>query len=231
MDPTSKIRTSSEPALDSSPTLPEEESSQTQNPLKDYRSSADVHVQDQNEGSSTKNIKDKNISNHIFTSSDIPTDFHEVRQIDSTQPATEDRLAQASSQTPAIGVTKGKASIGPPQISNSGNQPPSASANLTKVKVQASVGAYPAPTDIKNLSSFEFNIENYKDNYFNVSNAGKNLGKKFNLTPFEVGAIRAYTGDSYLYINWQMRNLPDPSVDLMMPKHWNIPESEKIWLS
>jgi hypothetical protein len=214
MDPTSKIRTSFETDLDSSPTSLEDESSQTESPLKDYRSGAEIHVQNQNEGDSTKNIKDQNISNHLFTSSDIPTAFHEVRQIDSTQPEPEDQLAQASSQTPVIGVTKGKASIGPPQILNSGNQPPSSSANLTKVNAQASVGTYPEPIDIKDLSNFEFKLENYQDNYSNVSNAGKNLGKKFNLTPFEVGAIRAYTGNSYLHINWQMRNLPDPSVDL-----------------
>lgn len=226
MDPTSKIRTSFETTLDSSPTPLEEESSQTDSPLNYYRSSADAHVQGQNETGSINNIKDQNINSHIFTSSGIPTVFHEVRRIDSAQPATEDQLAQASSQAPAISVTKGKASIGPPKILNSGIQPPSPSVNLTHINVQvpvsapvnATVKAYPAPTDLIDLSGFEFKIDDYQDNYSNVSNIGKNLGKKFNLTPFEVGAIRAYTGDSYLHINWQMRNLPDPSVDLYSAK-------------
>ena len=62
MDPTSKIRTSFETDLDSSPTSLEDESSQTESPLKDYRSGAEIHVQNQNEGDSTKNIKDQNIS-------------------------------------------------------------------------------------------------------------------------------------------------------------------------
>ena len=231
MDPTSKNRTSFETALDSSPTSLEEESSQMDSPLKDYRSGADAHVQGQNNSDSIKNIKDQNINSHIFTSSGIPTVFHEVRQIDSAQPATEDQLSQASSPTPAISVTKGKASIGPPKMLNSGNQPPSPSVNSSQVNVQvpvnAPVKAYPAPTDLKDLSGFEFKLDHYQENYSNVSNAGKNLGKEFNLTPFEVGAIRAYTGDTYLYINWQMRNLPNPSVDLYDAKaleHSGVPK-------
>jgi len=214
MDSTSKLRTSVELYLENNSIHPENESNPAENLLTECRSGADVHVQNQNGSESTKNIKDQNTSSHIFSYSGIPTAFHEVRQIDSAQPATDDQLAQASSPTPAISVTKGKASIGPPKILNSGNQPSSSSVNLTQVNVQVPVNAYPPPTDLKDLSGFEFKIDHYQDNYSNVSNAGKNLGKKFNLTPFEVGAIRAYTGDTYRHINWQMRNLPIPSVDL-----------------
>lgn len=214
MDPTSKTRISFEISLESSPTPPETKSSQTENPLKEYRSGADVHVQNQNEGESKKNIKDQNVSSNVFAYSGIPTIIHEVRQSDSTQSASEDQVSQVNSQTPSIGVTKGKASIGPPKMLNSGNQVSSSSANLTKVDVKTSANTYPKPTAIKDLSGFQFESDHYKNYYLSVSDAGRDLGEKFNLTPYEVGAIRAYTGDSYLFINWQMRNLPDPLVNL-----------------
>jgi hypothetical protein len=214
MDPTSKIRTSFESPIESNSTPPEKESSQTESPIKKLHSSAATHVQNQNESEATKNIKDQNISSNIFSYSGISTVFHEVRQSDSTPPATEDQLAQANSQIPATGVTQAKASIGPPKMLNSGNQAPSPSANLIKVDVKAPAHIYPKPSELKDLSKFKFEFDDYKDSYFDVSVAGKKLGEKFNLTKFEIGAIRAYTGDSYLFINWQMRNLPDPLVDL-----------------
>ncbi len=155
----------------------------------------------------------KALNSGIFDSSGIPTILSEVRQSDFEQPESKDQLGQAPGQTAATGVTK-KASIGPAKTLNSGNQVSSPATSIPKTVIQAPGHTYPKPKEIKDLSKFKFDNQNYKDNYLAVSQEGKDLGKQFQLTMEEVGAIRAYTGDSYKYINWQMRNLPDPLVDL-----------------
>ncbi len=228
MDPASKIRKFFGRPVESDKETSGKESGQTKSLEKKHRSDSVDHIQTAVKSESIKNIKDQDIGINVFGYSRIPTIFHEVRQIgsenDLTQTDYREQVAEANSQTASIEPAKSMIPTpSPPKKPGSGNQIPSSLRDIPKTAAQASVhksvpsdgNTYVEPdTSIKDLSGFRCDYSDYVDNYCAVSQAGKDLAEKFNLTPEEVGAIRIYSGPTYKHINWQMRNLPDPSVNL-----------------
>ena len=77
------------------------------------------------------------------------------------------------------------------------------------------INVYTAPKIIDyDLSSFEFQDKEANACLSGISDEAKALASTHQLTQKEVAAIRAYTQNYYLVINYQLRNLPDPNVNI-----------------
>ena len=149
--------------------------------------------------------------NNIFESSLMTTVTYSTPKSSPTPAASSAQAFQAQGQPPASSAIKANSPMGPTKNSNasvssvlSGNAAPASN-------VQKPISNYVAPGTTFDIKNFYFDYGKYEKT---VPIPGQILGSEFNLSEAEMVAITAYTHDCYKAINYQLRNLPDPTVNI-----------------
>jgi hypothetical protein len=178
----------------------EKKESQVENPVAKRSEAAEAHITGQFRNNPVKDIK-----------SEI---FRTESPDDATYPAlsekatsTEGYRDRAEVQTLGMGDTK---KIPIRDVATSTSDRKTAAPDDKKIHE-----IYPEPESVDlDLTNFIFNSKEYDEYHGEISAKGLALASAFNLTENEAAAIRAYTCDYYADINYQLRNLPDPDVDV-----------------
>ena len=225
MDPTKTSRIPLSSSLESSKNNPEKKSDSVTRPSKiNYSPPAD-HVNNEVGSRSEKNIKSAAPQDMFFAFSGIQSTPFKIQKSSSTNPPVDTKAAQhvgghqldAKKSADNIPISSQKS---PNSADNNGIT----TSKLTQNKISApgftmddadAINQYNAPQIVDyDLSLFEFKEKESSACLIGISDEAKELASTHKLTEPEVAAIRAYTKNYYLMINYQLRNLPDPNVNI-----------------
>lgn len=226
MDPTKAQRIPLSSSLEASENIPEKKSgSEADSPKINYSPSAD-HVNNSIGAQAEKNIKSTNPQDIFFEFSGIQSTPFKIQKPSSDSPPLDTKAtphggghpldAKKSSDNPPISVQKPSRWV----TNGNGITPPKLAKDNTLASTftmddEDAITEYNEPNISEHdLSLFEFKEDESKAYLRGLSDNAKALAHTHKLNEHEVAAIRAYTKDYYLMINYQLRNLPDPNVNV-----------------
>ncbi|MFZ9367558.1 MAG: ADP-ribosyltransferase [Burkholderiaceae bacterium] len=225
MDPTQTARVPLSSSLEASKSTPEKKSDSVTRPPKiNYSRPAD-HVNDEVGSQSEQNIKSATPQDIFFACSGIQSTPFKIQKPSSTNPPLDTKASQHVGSHPLDAKKSTEnTTISPKKSPHSADDIGITTPKLAQNKMSVSgftmddtdaIDQYSAPQIIDcDLSSFEFKEKQSRDCLIGISDEAKALASTHKLTEPEVTAIRAYTKNYYLLINYQLRNLPDPNVNI-----------------
>ena len=225
MDPTKTSRIPTSSPSEVTENISEKKTDGASGPSKINYSHPANHVMHEIGEQSVKDINSPAPKDMFFEFSGIQSTPFKIQKPSSKSPPLADMASQqAGGHRIAINKTPGEAQ------NSDQNSPITASGNGSKTSKPIPSGAvasgfrmddadviseYDAPTIHEHdMSLFEFGEKESRECLKGLSDKGKALAKAHKLTEQEVTAIRAYTKTYYAIINYQMRNLPDPKVNV-----------------
>jgi hypothetical protein len=124
------------------------------------------------------------------------------------------QVFQSQSPSPAPSTTTANAAMTPSKTANPSVFSAVSGSAIPVNSQQKPINNYSAPVTTFDIKNFQFHYDKYAKT---VTPQGRLLGSEFNLNEDEMVAISAYTQDCYKAINYQLRNLPDPTVNIYDP--------------
>ena len=225
MDPTKISRIPGFSPSEATENIPEKKSDSASSSSKiNYSGPAD-HIKNELGEQSIKDINSPAPKDMFFEFSGIHSTPFKIQKSSSKNPPLADMTSQqAGDHQINANKTSGKAKIPirSSSIPPSGNGttpskpiPSGAVASGFRMDDADAISEYDEPTILEqDMSLFEFREKDSKACLLGLSAKGKALAQAHKLTEQEVTAIRAYTRNYYKIINYQMRNLPDPKVNI-----------------
>ncbi|MEO0314944.1 MAG: hypothetical protein RI928_1400 [Pseudomonadota bacterium] len=159
----------------------------------------------------TKDIKTPVNVNNLFDSAFMTTVVLKNPKSSAASAGSTKQVSQAQSHFPAHSVATANAAMTP---SNTVNASVFSAVSARAIPVnsqQKPINNYSAPVTTFDIKNFQFDYDKHAKT---VTPQGRLLGSEFNLNEDEMVAISAYTQDCYKAINYQLRNLPDPTVNI-----------------
>ena len=230
MDPTKASLIPSSPSLEADNNALEKKSDDVIQPAKTKYSLPADHVNRELKFPLEKNIKSTAPKDIFFEFSGIQSTPFKIQKPSSGNPSVDTKTAHnvtdhsGGHQLNATKKNADNTSLSSQKSSNLVDNNAAKPPQLDQNKISApgfrmddkdAINVYTAPKIIDyDLSSFEFQDKEANACLSGISDEAKALASTHQLTQKEVTAIRAYTQNYYLVINYQLRNLPDPNVNI-----------------